>query len=84
MADDAMEITGSATAVMFDRFEDDIFMQHASAAVLFTQRGVSSGSSVSSSTGSGGGGKRKTALLLSLDGWQKSSKDLLNLLPDTT
>ena len=81
--EDAVDITGSASAVMFDRFEDDVFMQHCSAAVLFTPRGGSSsggGGSSSSSSGS----KRKTVLLMSVEGWQKSSKDLLNLLPDTS
>ena len=77
--EDAVDITGSASAVMFDRFEDDVFMQHSSAAVLFTPRGGSSSGGSSSSSS-----KRKTVLLMSVEGWQKSSKDLLNLLPDTS
>ena len=79
----ATDITGSSSAVIFDLFEDEIFMQRASAAVLFpfsnAHDSSSSSNNVNSTNRKGG---KKTALLLTVDGWKQSVEELAKLLPD--
>jgi len=64
------DITGNAGAVLFDRFEDEVFMQHALICLRFR------------SVNASGVSKNRVALLLTIEGWQKALADLLLLVPD--
>jgi hypothetical protein len=66
------DITGRAAAVMFERFEDEMFMQAAKAALLLP-----------SSAHMNKSGSRMTALFLSLEGWQAALQDIEKVVPDT-